>query len=269
MIKKQNLHTHTIYCDGADTPEQLVEAAIEKGFDSLGFSTHSYMYYSTYLPVDRTAEYVEDVKRVREKYADRIKIYLGLEVDAYSIYDPSPYDYLIGSIHYLKMGDRFLGMDHGAEEMRKRIDANFGGDGLAYAKCYYENLARLPELGKFDIVGHFDLLAKHCENVQFFDEDSKQYRDYAIGAAEALAGKIPFFEVNSGAIARGYRTTPYPNPFIIKELKRLGFGAVITSDCHDRTKLDLHFDESAELLRSCGFKERFVLTDEGFVPVAL
>ena len=56
---------------------------------------------------------------------------------------------------------------------------------------------------------------------------------------------------------------------IIKELKRLGFGAVITSDCHDKTKLDYKFNEAAELLKSCGFKEKYILTDQGFAAVSL
>ena len=62
-------------------------------------------------------------------------------------------------------------------------------------------------------------------------------------------GKIPFFEVNTGAISRGYRSAPYPTVPIIKELKRLGFGVVITSDCHDRNYVDCHFNETAELLK--------------------
>ena len=40
---KQNLHIHTKYCDGKDTPEEMVIAACEKGFQSIGFSMHSFM----------------------------------------------------------------------------------------------------------------------------------------------------------------------------------------------------------------------------------
>ena len=76
-----------------------------------------------------------------------------------------------------------------------------------------------------------------------------------IEAAEALAGKIPYFEVNTGAIARGYRTTPYPSLFIMKELKRLGFCTVISSDCHNSAFLDCGYDLSAVLLRECGYTE--------------
>ena len=271
MMKKQNLHTHTIYCDGTNTPEQIVEAAIEKGFDSIGFSGHSYMSYDNYIFPDRTVEYKAHINRLKKEYEDRLKIYLGLEVDSFSgpETDLTGFDYLIGAVHELKRADRFFSIDESADNLRQVVEQYFGGDGLALARAYYEELSRLPEYGTFDIVAHFDLITKYRKVAAFFDEESKQYRDYAIAAAEVLAGKIPYFEVNSGAIARGYRTTPYPNPFIIKELKRLGFGAVITSDCHDCTKLDLYFDEAEDLLRSCGFKERYVLTDNGFKPVAL
>ena len=40
MIEKQNLHTHSSYCDGKDTPEELVLYAINSGFSSIGFSGH-------------------------------------------------------------------------------------------------------------------------------------------------------------------------------------------------------------------------------------
>lgn len=268
---KQNLHTHTVYCDGKNTPEEMVEAAIAKGFDSIGFSGHSYMSYASWVPQDRTVEYKAHINRLKKQYADRIKIYLGLEVDMYSgpVTDLTGFDYLIGAVHELKCGDRFFSVDESADSVRQVVERQFGGDGLAFAKTYYEALATLPEYGSFDIVAHFDLITKYRNTLFLFDEGSKEYRGYAIEAARALAGKIPLFEVNTGAIARGYRTTPYPALFIIKELRQLGFGAVISSDCHNCNQVDQHFDEAAQLLRSCGFKERFVLTEEGFVPEAL
>ena len=46
MSYKQNLHTHSTFDDGKNTIEETVLSAIEKGFDSIGFSGHAYMYYS-------------------------------------------------------------------------------------------------------------------------------------------------------------------------------------------------------------------------------
>ena len=102
-----------------------------------------------------------------------------------------------------------------------------------------------------------------------FDTTDPAYREAAVKAAEALVGKVKYFEINTGAIARGYRTMPYPDPFILKEMKRLGFCAVISSDCHDRNFLDCAYDEAARLLKEAGFTEHYVLKEEGFVAIPL
>lgn len=265
----QNLHTHSKYCDGADTLEEMIAAAIEKGFDSIGFSSHSPMYWSELFKFDAEGvkRYKKEIGELKDKYKGKIKIFCGLEVDIYSEVDLDGFDYLIGSVHYFNIDGKFFGFDRTAEAVKKLIDEQFGGNGLEYAKKYYKSLACLPEYGKFDIIGHFDLITKHSDNVKFFDEESKEYKNAAIEAAEALSGKIEFFEVNTGAIARGYRKTPYPSPFIAKELKRLGFKAVITSDCHDRRMLDCEFSQAQELLKACGFREHYILTENGFKGV--
>lgn len=267
----QNLHTHSSYCDGMDTPERMLLIAKEKGFRSIGFSGHSYMYYapSHSMTEAGTKLYEQEIRYLKQRYDGIMDVFYGLEVDMFSQIDLTGYDYLIGSVHYLKIGDQIVGIDRPAQVVREVINRYFRGDGIAYAKAYYKTLAQLPEYGKFDIIGHFDLITKHMERESLFDTDAKEYRWAAIEAAEALAGKIPCFEVNTGAIARGYRTTPYPQPFLLKELNRLGYGAVISSDCHDARQVDCYFTESAELLKSCGFREQYVLKKEGFVPVEL
>lgn len=269
---KQNLHTHTVFCDGKDTPEELITHAISLGFESLGFSKHSHMrpnYYVSDPGVDPIDEYRREILSLKEKYRGRFGIFLGLEADM--LYDGSldGFDYLIGSVHYLALRGSRVPFDRTAEHVKNLIKEFFGGDGMAFAKCYYEHLARLPEHGKYDIIGHFDLITKHADTVKFFDETSKQYYGAAFEAAAALKGKIPFFEVNTGAISRGYRKTPYPAIPILKELGRLGFGAVITSDCHDRRYLDTGYADAVTLLRECGFREQYLLTESGFTAAPL
>jgi len=144
-----------------------------------------------------------------------------------------------------------------------------GGSGTAFARRYYEELADLPRYGNFDIIGHFDIITKNLETIPYFDENAPEYLEAAFEAMRALQGKIPLFEANTGAIARGYRTVPYPTAPLLKELARLGFGAVITSDCHDGRKLDCCFEEARQLLAVCGFKEQYILTENGFAAAAL
>ena len=75
--------------------------------------------------------------------------------------------------------------------------------------------------------------------------------------------------MNTGAISRGYRTAPYPQMEFLKEFKRLGFGAVLTSDCHNKDFLDCAFDDAAALLAQAGFDSKWILTEDGFREVSL
>ena len=272
MGYKQCLHTHSILCDGKDTLEEMVLAAIEKGFDSIGFSGHSFMdiYAEFSMSEEDVKVYKAEIARLQQVYGDRIRIYCGLEKDNYTTLSTEGYDYLIGSVHVMQHPEGLLFIDWTAERTRENIEKVFGGDGIAYAKHYFKALADLPNHGSFDILGHFDLLTKFNEKEpDLFDTTDPAYRAAATEAAEALVGKVRFFEVNTGAISRGYRTTPYPDPYIIKQMKRLGFGAIISSDCHDRNFLDCGYEDAKRLLKEAGFTEHYVLKDEGFVAIPL
>ena len=222
------------------------------------------------MSIEGTEEYKKEISVLKEKFKGKIDIFCGLEFDIFSEIDMSGYDYLIGSVHFLKIGEKYVGFDRREASLVQDVINNyFDGEGLKFAKEYYRTLASLPNYGSFDIIGHFDVVAKHIENAPLFDVSSKEYFNCAVEAAEALCGKIPYFEVNTGAIPRKYRSYPYPEVRILKELKRLGFGAVISSDCHNAEFLDANFEDAEELLRECGFKEKYILTNDGFVPVKL
>ena len=120
----QNLYTHTTFCDGVNTVEQMIKSAIDKNFKSIGFSSHSYTTYSAQytMPIEKTNEYKSEVRRLKEKYKGIIDVFLGLELDAYSDVDQSGYDYIIGSLHCLKMGEELVGFDRSAQSLlRTRI----------------------------------------------------------------------------------------------------------------------------------------------------
>ena len=260
---RQNLHTHTVFCDGSNTPEELVLKAIELGFDTIGFSGHSYtgLDIDWHMSRENTKIYKQQIDALKEKYSDKIDILCGLEFDIFSDCDVSGYDYLIGSSHFIKVGNEYFGVDDDADTVRNVINDYFEGDGMKYAKAYYENIAQLYKYGNFDIVGHFDLVAKYCETNNFFDVDSKEYKNAALNALYELANKIKVFEVNTGAVARGYRTTPYPAPFILENMSKIGCTVVLTSDCHDKNFLDYYYKEAIEYIKSCGFESVGIMKD--------
>ena len=269
MKHLQNLHTHSTYCDGKNAPEEMVLVAIEKGFDSIGFSEHAPS-RSPFTPnEEKLASYRAEVRALAAKYEGKIEIFCGLESDTETDTSLDGYDYLIGSMHYLhRDGGRFP-VDGSVEQVRDAIATAYRCDGLSFALEYFADLCELPSFGKFDIVGHFDLVSKNCERADFFDVNDPAYIKAGLEAIDAIKGKIPFFEVNTGAISRGYRTSPYPAPAFLRAFREAGFGAVITSDCHDARFLDCGFEMAEELLRSCGFTERYILTKRGFEAVSL
>lgn len=264
----QNLHTHTTYCDGKNRPEEMIKKALELGFEALGFSGHATMPDSIPAAYAMTREGTEAYKReiteLKEKYAGQIDIFLGIEFDALSDAPLDGYDYTIGSVHYIRKGDCVIDFDVSADGVRDIIDRFYDGQGMQFAREYYEELARLPQSIVPDIVGHFDIVAKHCEKIPFFDINSKEYRNCALEALHAIIPKCRLFEVNTGGVPRGYRLTPYPPKFILKEICALGGGVVISSDCHNMNYLSHGFDDALSLIRECGFKEVFVLTGRGF-----
>lgn len=271
-MNKQNLHIHTTYCDGKDTPEELVLAAMERGFSSIGFAEHTYNKFSAYphqmLP-EKMGEYRSEVLALKDKYEGKIDIFCGLEDEYFSEVSTEGYDYLIGSIHYLDVGGAVKGFDDGLESTLDYIDTYFGGSGMAFARKYFETLVQIPKKRRYDILGHFDLITKNNEKGQFLDVTSKEYLDLGFAAIHELQGKIPLFEVNTGAISRGYRTAPYPQMEFLKEFQRCGFGVLITSDCHDKAFLDCYYEEAAALIRQAGFQTKWILTKGGFKEVSL
>ena len=273
MLKKhkQNLHAHTVYCDGKNTPEEMIEAARAAGFDSLGFSIHSFMSCSKsgILSLEKQNAYNREIERLKEKYKDIFPIYRGVEFDIYADSPWQGYDYTIGSVHYLHTSEGLVCFDTKLEKALAYVEKYFEGNGMKFAKAYYEALATAADYGKFDIIGHFDLVTKNNELHHFIDTDTKQYRSFFCDAVDGLKGKIPFFEVNTGAMARGYRTAPYPAMDILRLLRENGFGATISSDCHDKQYIDFGYDMAAELLREAGYTSKFILNGKGFEEVAL
>lgn len=268
----QNLHTHGTFCDGKYEYEETVKRAIELKMTSIGFSGHAFTSFDSSCCMSKsgTEMYKKRISELKQKYAGIIDIFCGVEFDLYSVDDLSAYDYVIGDVHYLKIGNEYCVIDYSdPATLKEIIDVHFSGDGLKCAKAYYETIAQIATIERCDIVGHFDLITKHIERCNFFDENNPLYQKYALEAVTAVSERIKIFEINVGSIARGYRSVPYPATFILKRIKELGCGIVISSDCHDISYLNTNFDVGLQLAKVCGFDEVLILTKDGFKGIKI
>ncbi len=263
---KSNLHTHTLFCDGKDSHEETVLSAIGKGFDSIGFSGHGYTSFDLRYCMQDTQGYIKETLRVRDKYKDRIKVYLGIEEDMLEPCDRGRFDYIIGSCHYYEINGEKYDVDGCYEDTKKALTA-VGGDACKLAENYYSRFCDYIMARKPDIVGHFDLPTKLDEKYEAVFTGNKQY--------EALAEKYLLyalksgcvFEVNTGAISRGYRKTPYPSEKLLYTLYKNGGRIVVNSDCHSASGVDCAFDETFAFLQDIGFKHTYMLDGKEFVKV--
>lgn len=238
MSALSNYHTHSTFCDGRDTPEELVLEALRLGCPELGFSGHAHIRFDDCcMTVEGTEAYKAEIRRLQEKYRGQIRIYLGVEQDLYSDLPTDDYEYVIGSVHYLPNGDAWPSVDHTPERFDAMVRDYYGGDVYALCEDYYAKVAQVYEKTRCTIVGHFDLVTKYNEGGRRFDTSHPRYRAAALVALDRLCEAPVLFEINTGAIARGYRTGAYPEPWILEELARRKAGLILSSDCHDKRYL--------------------------------
>ncbi len=256
-----NLHTHTTFCDGKNTAKEVVLCAIEKGFLSIGFSSHGYTPYDTSYCMKDEACYIATVSSLKEKYKDKIQIYLGCEEDALSPVDRQKFDYIIGSLHYLNIGGKFYPIDESYEGFKKCL-ALLDNDTDKLANTYFESFCSYIKTRKPDIVGHFDLITKFKNTEDIFC--GTNYPEISKDYTKKVASCDVIFEVNTGAIAKGYRKTPYPSEDLLYILKKNNAKITLSSDSHSADTLDFYFGEAKAMLKDIGFDGFYALCDNSF-----
>ena len=259
-----NLHTHTTFCDGRDTAEAVVLSAIDKGFCSLGFSGHAPTVPPCSCDIKDLAGYKAEILRLREKYKKDIEIYLGIEEDAVTPVNRSDFDYIIGSNHFYIIGGKFVSVDSTPENFKRCLEL-FGGNPLALAENYFEGFCRYIKARRPDIIGHFDLLTKFDENENSVFLANPAYHALAEKYLRQALSADCMFEVNTGAISRGWRTAPYPHEKLLHVMKKEGARLVLNADSHAADTIDCHFAESKALLRDIGFNYTYILYGGEFI----
>lgn len=254
-----NYHTHSIFSDGKNTPEEIVQKAIEKGFGAVGFSDHAPTIYDLSYCMQDLMGYIKEIKRLKKKYEGKIELYLGIEEDYGECVDRRNFDYIIGSAHYVFFRGRAYSIDLDFDSYLTECLSLFNGDSLRFAEVYYQGFCDYLLRRKPDIIGHFDLLTKfdemdgnHLLGNEHYHQLSERYLSYAIAS-----GGI--FEVNTGAIARGMRTAPYPHERLLSALKKQDGKVMLASDSHSVDTLDFAFEATKILLREVGFQYVYVL----------
>ena len=255
-MKLSTYHLHTTFSDGENTAEEMILEAIARKCPEIGFSDHSYLDFecSWCMKKEQVKEYTSTLEALREKYKDKIKVYIGIEQDYFSPEPDWKPDFIIGSVHYILKNGHYLELDKSAEVMKENVDTYYDGDVYAYCEDYFELVADVYNKTKCDIIGHFDLITKFNEKMPMIDTTHPRYIEAVNKALDALVDAPAIFEINVGAILRGYRTKPYPSEEIIMGLSNNGEKFVLNTDTHSTFTLDTHLDPFARVFDKIGIK---------------
>ena len=250
-----NVHAHTALVDGRDTAEEMVRAALARGFHTLGISEHGHADYDDCsMTLEQESAYRAEMRRLKAKYAGRIDLLLGREHDWFSPPNAQGCDYWIESVHYLPAGDGYFSVDWTRPRLEAAIARHYGGDPYALCRDYFRVVCESIEGTQAPILGHIELIMKFNEARDLFDDADPRYLGPALACAELAARSGRLIEINTGAIARGYRTQPYPGPAMLRRIRECGGRVLLSSDCHNSDYLDCGFEDAAALAKACGFE---------------
>jgi len=247
-----SIHNHTIWSDGAPTITELVDGARKAGVTELGISDHfaitpDRQFSDWSIQAEKLDAYVEEVLRAARN-TDDLTVRLGLEVDYFpetldesiSLLKPYPFDFLIGSVHFI---NKFvLDLNAGPWEKLSREELN------QTWQTYWRYIAAAARSGYFDFIGHFDLPKKFK-----FYPDIDLTAD-ALAALDAIAAADAALELNTSGWHKPVREA-YPGLYYLKEARRRNIPLLINADSHSPGSVGRDFERARELASAAGYTE--------------
>ena len=270
-------HSHSRFCDGAGEPEAYVLSAIAKGFRAFGFSSHAPVSFPTEwnMRAEALPEYLELTHALKKKYQDKIELYTGLEADWYpgcADWRTVPgVDYTLGAVHFLPhpAGDDPLPVDGALKEFKETLQTGFNGDIQAFGEAYFMAVREMLMTTPPNILAHLDVFRKNNGNERFFDEKDEWYQEEISKTLDVILLTDVIVEVNTGGMARGYTTDPYPSNWILHAIREAGIPIQINADAHAPENIDYAYEQVRHQLVVAGFTKQRVLFGGIWQDVAL
>lgn len=277
-MNRTNYHSHCSFCDGKAPMEDFVKSAIAAGFTSYGVSSHAPLPFDTRWTL-RSADvpaYLEELARLKKKYAGEIEIYAGMEIDylddtqnpSIDYFQNLPLDYRIGSVHLLYTPEgKIVDTDTDTEKFRQIMEKDFRGDLRLLVDSYFNASSRMVELGGFDFVGHADKISHNAELCDASLSGQAWFKKRLEDYFSLITEKGLMMEINTKAYTKKGCLFPSERHFGL--LKELGIPVLVNSDAHLPELVNDNRDVALALLKKSGFRTVRQLEKGKWVDVEL
>ena len=272
FMQYSNYHSHCIFCDGHSFPENFIRFAIQHHFRAYGFSSHSPLPFETNwnMSKDNMGEYLEEIRRIKEKYAHQLEIYAGLEIDyldesynaSSAYFQQLPLDYRISSIHFLPLlyplaETNMMCIDGSFRDFSEKVDLHYGHDIRRLVAHYFQSSCKMVELGGFDIVGHMDKIYMNAQHYPGFDLHAPWYKNAFLEYLDLIQEKNLMVEINTKNFCK--KKELYPHTDFLSYLVERNIPILVNSDCHYPDLVNDGRTEAFKLLREKGFRSTYEL----------
>ena len=209
--------------------------------------------------------YLALTQSLKERYQNELELYIGLEADWYpgcADWRTVPgVDYTLGAVHFLPhpAGGDPLPVDGDMKEFKRSLSEGFGGDIQAFGEAYFRAVRDMLVTTPPNILAHMDVFRKNNAGNRFFDETDFWYQEEIAKTLEVALLTDVIVEVNTGGMARGYLTEPYPSAWILQAIHEAGIPIQLNADAHLPENIDYAYAQSRDALRSLGFTRQRVL----------
>jgi histidinol-phosphatase (PHP family) len=265
MLRASNYHTHTVFCDGKNLPEQYVHQAVAQQLDALGFSAHAPLPFDCNwtLPFDKYGEYKSQIRQLAGQFKNNIEIYCGVELDyipdlqtrIMEMVRPEELDYYIGSIHFIDQyadGTRWC-IDGPNDDFTKGWSEIFGRDSRAVIHKYFEYTRQMVRQLRPPVIGHLDKIKMQSRTGGLMDETDPFYRAEVMSTLEEIAATNCIVEINTRGVYKRNEAELYLSFWVLKEMQRMQIPVTINADAHRAGEVAMLFNETAEIIRQMGF----------------
>lgn len=249
-------HTHHARCGHASGElEEYVKRGIDIGLSQIGLSDHMPLIHvdpADYLPgmamaMEELPKYVEEAFELKEKYKGQIDVRVGLEGDYIEGYEEQiaeiihryPWDYVIGSVHFLGEWDI---TDY------RQLAGWEGRDVNEVFHQYYNAVQKAARTKLYDFIGHIDVIKRFGYNPT---EDMTSLERETLDIIKACDGAI---ELNASGL-RHQAGHMYPEPSMLEYAYQIGLPVTVGSDAHQPEKLAENLDQALKLLKKIGFSQ--------------